>query len=214
MKIITKVFMHPNCIIFKCECECENCGHKETLYGHDNEEFYEAVLPKLFVKRAATPAKDLSENVWQMPRELLEPSNVKPIVVVTKLVNSDRDTNLISFNLPAWKNFVATRSGYLSLEHEDVFHLATYAHIGGDVYYVSTIAPDKDLPLAPDLGCPWVWNYETCVFKGQITGRGEFDLDKAQEILTARFLTEPGAREYHQFVSEHLEEVLAKFKCK
>lgn len=176
--------------------------------------FMKRFYRNFFARSAATPAKDLSETVWQIPYELPEPSNVAPIAVVTKLVNSDRDTNLILFNLPAWKNFVAARSGCLSLEHEDAFHLATYAHIGGDVYYVSTIASDKDLPLAPDLGCPWVWNYETCVFKGQITGRGEFDLDEAQEILTARFLTEPGAREYHQFVSEHLEEVFAKFKCK
>lgn len=92
-----------------------------------------------------------------------------------------------------------------------MFHLATYQYIDDDVFYISTITPDKDLPLAPDLGCPWTWNYETCIFKGRITSRGEYDLDKAQEILTARFLTELGAREYHQFASEHLEEILAKF---
>lgn len=170
-----------------------------------------------FAKNVVIPVKDLRKVEQQqlgLQTQLIQPRGLnrgKAVGVVTALVNSDRDTNLISFNLPAWKKFVAAGSGRLSLEHEDVFHLATYQYIDDDVFYISTITPDKDLPLAPDLGCPWTWHYETCIFKGRITSRGEYDLDKAQEILTARFLTELGAREYHQFASEHLEEILAKF---
>ena len=46
MEILSKVFTHPHCIVFRCECVCENCGHKETLYGYDNEEFYSTILNK------------------------------------------------------------------------------------------------------------------------------------------------------------------------